>query len=275
MSFYQGRALRHETPRRRVTRSGRVVRVLQALGAIAVLVGLAHLPWQAWRGRFAVVSDIRVEGAEYLDPERVAQLAGVQRGADLLALDMDRARQELLLNARISDARVERRGLRGVTIHVAERRPVLLVQHGEPWELDSAGVLLAPLAGGAVADVPLLTGADLARFPEGTLLGTVPVRRGLEWVRALSARDLQLGGRLSEIDVSEERSTALLLMNGTRVLSPPWPPGTRRLSALRVVLADLEHRGIAAQEVDLRFDHQVIVRPVEPRPADAAGSRTS
>jgi cell division protein FtsQ len=275
MALYQGRAMRHETPRRRLTLGGRVVRVLQALGVIAALVALAHLPWQGLRARFVVVTDVKVEGAEYLDPERVAEFAGLARGADALALDLDRARQELLLHARVADATIARRGLRGVTIKIAERRPVLLVQHGEPWELDSAGVLLAPLAGGAVADVPLLTGADLTRFPEGTLLGTVPVRRGLEWVRALSARDLQLGGRLSEIDVSEERSTALLLMNGTRVLSPAWPPGTRRLSALRVVLADLEHRGIAAQEVDLRFDHQVIVRPVEPRPADAAGSRTS
>jgi len=275
MPLYQGRALRHEAPRARPTRGRRVRRVVEVLGVLAVLVALAHLPWQAWRTRFAVVTDVRVAGAEYLDPERVAQYAGVQRGADLLALDLDRARQELLLHARIAEASVERSGLRGVSIRVAERRPVLLVQHGEPWELDSTGVLLAPLPGGAVADVPLLTGLDLARYPEGALVRTAPVRRGLDWVRALSANDLQLGGRLSEIDVSDERSTALLLMNGTRVLSPAWPPGTRRLSALRVVLADLEHRGIAAQEVDLRFDQQVIVRPVEPRPADATGARTS
>ncbi len=50
-------------------------------------------------------------------------------------------------------------------------------------------------------------------------------------------------------------------MNGTRVISPAWPPGLRRLSALHVVLTNLEQRGVAAQEVDLRYEHQVIVRP--------------
>jgi hypothetical protein len=47
----------------------------------------------------------------------------------------------------------------------------------------------------------------------------------------------------------------------------------RALSALRVVLADLQKRGKLAEEVDLRFDSQVIVRPI---PADAEkATRTS
>jgi len=36
------------------------------------------------------------------------------------------------------------------------------------------------------------------------------------------------------------------------------------------VLADLEQRGVAAREVDLRYKDQVIVRPLEPVPALAA-----
>ncbi len=276
MGLYQGRAMRSEPRVRRSTTFGRLWRVLHVLLAITIVAGLLQLPWDAWRHRFATVTDIRVEGAEYLDPQRVAQLAGVKPGDDLFELDVDRLRQELLLHARIADAKISRRGLRGVDIRIVERRPVLLVSHGVPWELDSTGVLLAPFAEGAVADVPLLTGAAFDGYPEGALLRTVQVRRGLDWVRALSARGLQLAGRVSEIDVSDERCTALLLMNGTRVRSPAWPPETRRLTALRVVLADLEKRGTTAQEVDLRFENQVIVRPVLPDPSAAAnGARTS
>ena len=134
-----------------------------------------------------MISEVRVAGAEYLEAGRIAKLAGIQRGGDLL-LDFERARQELLLHARIAEAEVKRRGLRGVSIRITERRPVLLVHHGVPWELDSTGVLLAPFTAGAVADVPLLTGPDCESYPEGTLLRTSQVRRGLEWVRALSVR---------------------------------------------------------------------------------------
>ena len=276
MGLYQGRALRSGPVRPRPTRGRHVVRVFQVLFVLAVMVGLSQLPWQAWRHRIAAISEVRVEGAAYLDPQRIVEISGVKPGDDLFVLDRDLARQRLLRQARIASATVERHGLTGITLRVSERRPVLLVRHGVTWEMDSTGVLLAPFSGGAVADVPLLAGPDFEHFPEGAQLLSAPVRRGLEWVRALSARELQLGGRVSEIDVTDDRSTALLLMSGTRVVSDTWPPDVRTLSSLRVVLADLEKRGTTPQEIDLRFEDQVIVKPVEPAPAVAAmGARTS
>lgn len=272
MPLYQGRALRAGSAVRRPRRPGRLRAFVRVVALLGVVAALAHLPWESWRTRWAVVDQVEVRGATYLDPARVAAFAGVREGQDLLTLDLARARQSLLATARIADARVSRRGLRGVHIAIAERTPILLVHHGDPWELDSAGVLLAPLAVGAVADVPLLVGADAGAFPEGTQLRTVAVQRGVSWVRALGARELQLDGRVSEIDVTEPRSTSLLLLSGTRVLVPAWPPDLRRLSALRVVLADLDRRGTLAREVDVRYEDQVIVRPADPPEADAVAT---
>jgi hypothetical protein len=238
-----------------------VRRVLQVLGVIAVVALLAHLPWEALRRRWLVVTDVRVEGLQYLDAARVVETAGLREGQDLLGVDLARARQALLLDSRIERAEVRRRLPRGIEMRISERRPVLLVHHGVPWEIDSGGVLLAPLQEGVVADVPLLTGPRFERLPAGTHVGGLQVERGLRWIGALSGRELQLAGRVSEIDVGDPLQTALTLMNGTRVLGPAWPPPVRRLSALRVVLADLDRKGTAADEVDVRFDHQVIVRP--------------
>jgi cell division protein FtsQ len=261
MSLYQGRALRDRRPRRR---GGRLRRIAVMLGVILAVAALAHVPWQGLRRRFAVVTDLRVTGARTLDPARVLAIAGLTKGEDLWALDLERARQRLVLDSRIAEAAVKRRGPRGVEVTIAERVPVLLVSHGVPWEIDSAGVLLAPLAEGVTADVPLLSGPRFEDLPPGARLGTPAVGRGLAWVEALAARELELGARVSEIDVSDPAMTGLLLMRGTRVLCPAWPPGTRTLSALRVVLADLEKRGTLAEEVDLRYERQVIVRPPEP-----------
>jgi cell division septal protein FtsQ len=202
--LYQGRALRHEPVR---VRRGGLFPGLRRLGWLVVLVGIGvvalRLPWGEWRKRWAVLAHVSVRGASYLDPAQVARLSGLEAGADLWTLDLDRARQRLLMSGRIGAAHVARSGPRSVRITIVERRPVLLVRHGEPWELDSAGVLLAPLAGGAVADVPLLTGVEVSHLPEGAQVKTLRVQRGLEWVAALSAHELQLDGRTSEIDVSE------------------------------------------------------------------------
>jgi cell division septal protein FtsQ len=275
MNLYQGRALRAEP--RRARRGGMVGRVLRMLGVIAFLVLLAHLPWDAWRRRYAVVREIRIDGLHYLDATRVVAQAGIHPGDDLIALDLESARQKLLLHPRIVAARLSRSGLTDVEVTVVERSPVLLVRHGVPWEMDSTGVLLAPLADGVVADVPLLSGPELESLPAGTQIRSLEVQRGLAWARALANRDLQLSGQVSELDVSDPASTSLLMMDGTRVRTPAWPPDERRLSALRVVLADLHQRGTVAQEVDLRFEHQVIVRPAAPAAtaATATGTRSS
>jgi hypothetical protein len=234
------------------------------LGALVVLAIAAHLPWGSWRRRLAVVSDVRVEGLHYLDAARVCRIAGIRAGDDLVALDLTRARQRLLLEPRVAGAEIARLLPGGVRIRIVEREPVLLVQHGEPWEVDSCGILLAPLAAGVVADVPLLAGPRFDRYPAGTQVLTAEVQRGLAWVRALSTPDLQLSGRVSQVDVSHADSTEVLLLSGTRVLSPPWPPAHQDLQALRVVLADLEHRGAQAEQLDVRFHNQVIVRLGKP-----------
>lgn len=270
MTLYQGKALRAAPAARPRPSTGRLGRMLHVVAAIAVVVALAHVPWASLSGRLATVGEVRVTGLRYLDAEAVRRAAGLEKGQNLFAVDLARARQKLLLHPRIARADVRRRWPRGIEVRITERAPVLLVRHGAPWELDRTGMLLEPLGKGAVADAPLLAGADVGDLPAGTRVATPEVRRGLAWVEALGDRELQLVGRVSEIDVSHHDATALTLMDGTRVQAPAWPPGVRALSALRVVLADLAQRGVAARELDLRFKDQVIVRPLDPVQALAA-----
>jgi cell division protein FtsQ len=281
MGLYQGRALEREprpagrpdprpgtrpVPGRRWNGRPRVlrpVRIALAVLAVALLaVTATQVSWRRLRAQVAVLQEVRVEGAVYLDSAHVAEVAGLHAGDDLIDLDLERARQALLLDPRIARAEVSRAWPRDVRVRIVEREPVLLVRHGVPWEVDSAGVLLPPLERGVVADVPLLSGPDFSPRRAGTQVLTPEVRRGLAWVRALGTRELQLAGEVSEVDVSDPQATGLLLANGTQVLAPAWPPGARVLSALRVVLADLRKRGVTAGEVDLRFSDQVVVRPV-------------
>jgi len=259
MALYQGRALHSGSRPRRP--AGLLRRIARVAAVLLVLAALAHVPWGTLRSRLAKVTDVRVEGTRYLDPAQVIEIAGIRRGDDLFAIDRARARQALLLQPRIHEAQVTRRPLRGVEIAVVERQPVLVVPHGVPWEIDSAGVLLDPLQRGVTADVPLLIGSDVQDLKAGTHVRSPEVQRGLAWARSLARRELQLSGQVSEIDVSDPLRTALTLLSGTRVVGPAWPPSLQRLSALRVVLNDLERKGTPAEEVDVRFDRQVIVRP--------------
>ena len=264
MSTYQGRALEREV-RRKPAGGGRPLRqLLRVLAVMAVMTALAMAPWRALRHRFAVLTSIRVSGLRYLDAARIRHDARLSEGQDLISVDLDRVRQLVMMDPRIERADAWRNGLRGLEIRVTERVPALAVEHGETWEIDSTGVLLEPLQRGVVADVPLLSGADFSKYRPGTQIRTPMVQRGLAWAAILSDNALRLNGQVSEVDVSESRTTRLVLMNGIRVIGPAWPVTVRQLSGLRATLADLERKGVTPGEVDVRIPDQIIVRDAQP-----------
>jgi len=275
MSRYQGKALgpsRGRGPRANPKKKAAfpLRKPLLVLGVILGLGLLAMLPWGELRARVLVVGRVRVGGLRYLDAERVRRRSGLAAGQDLISLDLARARQLVLMEPRVKQARVRRAGLRDVEIRVEERVPAMLVAHGEPWEIDATGVLLEPLEQGEVADVPLLSGPDFSEQRPGTQVQTVDVRRGLAWTAVLSDNALRLAGQVSEVDVSDAGLTRLVLLNGVRVLAPAWPNGTRQLSGLRATLADLAAKGMTPREVDVRFKDQIVVRGARPNGPTAA-----
>lgn len=262
MSRYQGKALHKGGSRAKKPSPFR--RPLRVLLAMLVLGALAMVPWDDVLAKLLVLDRVHVTGTRYLDANKVRARSGLKPGQDLLSLDLDRARQLVLLEPRVLSARVRRAGIRSVEIRVEERVPALAVEHGEPWELDVHGVLLEPLQPGVVADVPMLAGPDFSAYRPGSQVQTLEVRRGLAWTAILSDNALRLIGQVSEVDVSDPRLTRLVLLNGVRVVGPVWPNGARQLSGLRATLADLAAKGMTPREVDVRFKDQIVVRGAKP-----------
>src|SRR5438093_1097224 len=97
MGWYQGRALEREAGRAR--RPTPLLQRIARVGAVILLATLlAHVPWRGLRTRVARVTEVRVEGARYLDAARVMRVAGLAPGQDLFSVDLTRARQALLLD---------------------------------------------------------------------------------------------------------------------------------------------------------------------------------
>ena len=264
MSHYQGRALQRPSRRERQGGAGWGRQALRVLAVMVALTALAMLPWKDMRRRYAVVKAVHVKGVRYLDPSRIRKYAGVAEGQDLLSLDLGAVRRRVEADPRIGRAEVRHHGLRGIEVTVHERIPALVVTTGEPFEVDTAGVLLEPLQRGVVADVPLLTGVRVGSATPGTKIRSAEMQRGLAWAAVLSDNALRLAGQVSELDVSESRATRLVLMNGIRVVGPAWPVSIRQLSGLRATLLDLQRKGMMPGEVDVRIPDQVIVRDTQP-----------
>ena len=276
-SRYRGTALaesgegRAPTPPR--IRKPRGVAFLAAVFALA-----AGLAVTAWLGRGVLGKGVAalglgrarvtVSGNVYLSPEEVRSAAGLGERVSFFRVDLEKARGRLLRHKRVRDARLSRRLDGAVHVDVSERVPVALALHGRALEVAADGVVLPALVGGVVPDLPIVTGL---RSPSGGRFADDDWPRAVRWVRRLADPALALEGRVSEIDVSQEDETRVVLVpRGTRLLLPAEARGAAGLAALRVVLADLAARGVEAVTIDCRARGLAVVQPAPGAATDAS-----
>jgi cell division protein FtsQ len=121
----------------------------QALGASTAL-GLA-------------VEDIQVEGRETTDPTTIMTALAAERGTPILAVSPSRAREQLLALPWVRTAVIERRLPGTLYVHLVERKPLAIWQHGGKQELidrDGAVILVKDLD--RFAKLPIIVGEDAA-----------------------------------------------------------------------------------------------------------------
>jgi cell division protein FtsQ len=263
MSVYQGRALwTAPRPRPRGVRPGWIVLALLVLGGgfFAARDRLAKTaPYRA----IFTVAKAEVKGAIYLSEAEVRAAAGLAKPVDFLRADLAKARKKLLKSPRIEQASIERSWPRGVVIRVTERVPVALVRAGRMLETGRDGRILPAVASGVLADAPVVSGVTVKDARSGARITDARFARALRHLDALARPEVGLLQPISQIDVADAKTTVVTLApDGIDVLLPAEPPAARPLSALRVVLADLESRGLSASRVDLRGEQVVAVRPV-------------
>ncbi|KUO03853.1 cell division protein FtsQ/DivIB [Streptomyces caeruleatus] len=211
------------------------LRTIIILLVVLVLLGAGSV-WLLYGSKWLRVERVSVSGTRVLTPEQVQEVADVPVGAPLISVDTDaieeRLRQEL---PRIDVVDVVRSWPHGISLKVAERTPVLIVQKdGKFVEVDKEGVRFATVSQ-PPKGVPALelvvsrsssAAASLRRFGESRL-----VREAVRVARALPdavARDTQVVKVRSYDDIS------LALTGGTTVA---WGSGEKGAAKARALTA--------------------------------------
>jgi cell division protein FtsQ len=150
--------------RRRVLlrRSGRFA--VYGLAAAAVLwVGHQTIRYVHRADAFAI-REIIIEGNQYLEDIDVRRAARLQIGSNIFEVSSEDARNYLMQNPWISDARVVRKLPSRVRIEVAERKPMALVALDQLYLASEDGAVFKRLGVDDPADLPVITGIASERF---------------------------------------------------------------------------------------------------------------
>jgi len=134
-----------------------------ALVLLALVAGGMAWGGYAWlsRSEFFQITAIRIEGNERLAKETILTLSGVDVHANLLALDTEAVRRNILAHPWIDRVRVRRDWPNHLGIVIHERRPVVLVNTGGGlYYVDRKAKVYAEAGGEADLDFPVITGLE-------------------------------------------------------------------------------------------------------------------
>ena len=258
---YHGTALRRR-------RGARYLWLCLGLVAVALLAGtvlalsLETADWVS-DSPFLRVRGVEVRGQRLLTAAQVQDWIGAQVGAPLLEIEPAALAARLREHPRVRNAWVSRGADRRLHVVVEERRSRALVLAGTLVEVDADGVVLPPLAGCGLPDLPILTGSSTRLPVPGELLVQPAVRRTLELLERLEDRDTAFVMRIAEIDLHQAPLLSVLLIGSGHVLTGHFDSFTpEKLDALHAVLEDLDRRDLRGLQIDLRFEGQLVTSPV-------------
>lgn len=148
----------------------------------------AEVNEMAGRAGFAVAK-IEVRGLERMDEMPVSTIAVKYVERSMLAVDLDRIRDEVMSLGWVKEARVTRRLPDALIVEVVERQPAAVWQNGGRLSLvDASGIELGPISADALPDLPLVVGPEANKRTEALaqLMDAAPALKpmlaGATWV---------------------------------------------------------------------------------------------
>lgn len=148
----------------------------------------AEVNEMAGRAGFAVAK-IEVRGLERMDEMPVSTIAVKYVERSMLAVDLDKIRDEVMSLGWVKEARVTRRLPDALIVEVVERQPAAVWQNGGRLSLvDASGIELGPISPDSIPDLPLVVGPEANKRTEALaqLMDAAPALKpmlaGATWV---------------------------------------------------------------------------------------------
>ena len=230
-----------------------VWKLVLPLLVLAILAG--GLWWVFHHSEIFNIREIRVRNHHSYSPEEVIEMSGIETGGNIFALNLASAREYLLRDVNIRDARVERIFPDVIEIEIVEREPRARVQFGHLYTIDDWGVILGSRKRAPERKLPVIRGL---RVKGGSLFPVDKREACLRLLRELEEQDI---GSLVTIAEIRLFSSDLIEMRteGDLEITLGRDDYGMQLRRLKMVLDKLGPEVAQAREVDLRYSKIPVV----------------
>ncbi|HET9368703.1 MAG TPA: FtsQ-type POTRA domain-containing protein [Vicinamibacterales bacterium] len=239
-----------------------VVRALR-VGVPAVVVVLAGVAFAnlALNSEYLRVSRIVIQGNTRLSVGEIESLLSGVRGRNILHVDFEANRRQLLDSPWVADVQLARVLPRTLQVTITERLPMAVARLGQQlYLIDESGVIIDEFGPNYQEfDLPIVDGLVSTPAKGGATVDPAKVALTSRFLSSIGSEP-ELRRKLSQVDVSNRRDVAAMLDGDTVWLHLGDADFVARLRsyldmapALREQVPDLDY-------VDLRFDGKVFGR---------------
>ncbi|MFZ4854849.1 MAG: cell division protein FtsQ/DivIB [Desulfuromonadaceae bacterium] len=206
------------------------------------------------------LKSIEVSSAKHLTREEILGLAGIEPGKDLLRMNLKSMGEHILQNPWVETVRINRYFPDTVSIVIAEREPVAIVNMGFIYYLDKKGNVFKVLTQGDKLDFPVITGfneEELGNDPKGTKEALVMT---CDLLKILQEKGAFILADVSEIHYDKGYGFTLFTASGAlpvKVGSGDFPAKIERFARIyRDLLVQLP----SIHYIDLDYNDKIIVK---------------
>jgi cell division protein FtsQ len=210
------------------------------------------------------VSEIVVTGGHFRSVDQIADTAGIKKGDNVFALDLDEAKKKLLEDPWIHEAQLARRLPGTVYVHVVEREAGAIVSlSAELYLVARDGEIFKRLEPGDPVDMPVITGVTQEAIADDREAVKATLRRALDLAGDYERGSLGHKATLEEIHIAADGAVNLTIGKNGLLLALGAPPYRKKLEQASRVLAELDRRKEKADAVLLDNEarpERVVVR---------------
>ncbi len=170
--------------------------------------GLEGWQWAITTRQFAL-KDVSISGEVEATEAELVRLSGMQRGQNLVAMDVAAMERAIATHPWVKTVKVSRHLPSRLSIEVTEHRAIAMLSLGELYLLNAEATPFKRIRPGDAVDLPLVTGLDRDGFAQRRQEVLTSLNQALELIVAYGADAGATQHPLSEVKIHADGVTAV------------------------------------------------------------------
>jgi len=209
---------------------------------------------------------LTVTGAHRLTEEQVLQQSQINKGINILSVNLSRVRKRLLAHSWIEEAEVSRELPTGISIKIKEQQPLAILDLGRRFIINAHGELFKEMDASDHCRLPVISGLEFSDINVRGESRSVPFDAVMKILALGKKPESVLPCRLiKRIRVDREMGLTIYAFDRIKAIKIGYDDYPNKYEMLRNVLFYLKKNGSFSQleSIDLNNLNRIVVNPAK------------